>query len=73
MLLRAFSDNKREEVPPMSINTFRARAFANGFHQTFNKHMRQDVLGRDAEEGTEETPPDPYSPARLPLWGTDEW
>ncbi len=57
----------------MSINTFSAHAFANGYHQSFNKHMRQDVLGRDAEDDAEETPPDPYSPARLPQWGTDEW
>lgn len=68
----AASNNRVEEVPKMSINTFRAHATANEFHFRFNGHMRKDVLGRDEGSALDETPPDPYTPARLPQWGLDQ-
>ncbi len=57
----------------MSINTFRARTLTSGFYPGFNRHMQRDVLGRCAEEETEDIPPDLVAPARPPLWGIDEW
>lgn len=53
----------------MSNHTFRAHGAADEFHFRFNSHMRKDVLGNDEGEALDELPPDPYTPARLPLWG----
>ncbi|HWS30898.1 MAG TPA: hypothetical protein VN512_12405 [Clostridia bacterium] len=55
----------------MSIHAFRAYGMAKSSQHNFNRHMRQDVLGREAE-ADEDIPPDPYTPARLPLRGLDE-
>jgi len=71
MMPRAMSNNMVEEVPPMSIQAFRAYGKAKSRQHNFDRHMRNDVFGSYAE-ADEEIPPDPYTPARLPQWGLDE-
>ena len=67
----AMSNNKVEEVPPMSIQAFRAHGMAKSRQHNFDRHMQNDVFGRDAE-ADDEIPPDPYTPARMPQWGIDD-